>query len=252
MYPWLHLGPYALSTYSLLFLCAYAAGGIVTYREAHRQHRATEALLRVALGALAGGMIGAKLSMLVFLGPATFVKDLPYLWYSGQAWTGGFFGGYAGVLLAKRLQRITYSTGDVFALGLPLAQAIGRLGNVLGGDPFGLSSTLPWAIVQHGVRRQPSALYELLLDMGLFLVILRLRDRLPRPGDLFKLYVVGYCSLRFLVDFTRADSHVLPGLTLVQVLYVPAIVWFGYRLWSSYRLNRWLAAPHRPRTGEVT
>jgi prolipoprotein diacylglyceryltransferase len=50
MYPWLHLGPYALSTYSLLFLCAYAAGGIVTYREAQRQHRATEALLRVALG----------------------------------------------------------------------------------------------------------------------------------------------------------------------------------------------------------
>ena len=77
MYPWLHLGPYALSTYSLLFLCAYVAGGIVTYREAKRQHRATEAVLRVALGALAGGLIGAKLSMLVFLGPATFIKDLP-------------------------------------------------------------------------------------------------------------------------------------------------------------------------------
>ena len=81
MYPWLHLGPYALSPYSLLFLCAYAVGGIVTYREAQRQHRATEVVLRVALGALAGGLIGAKLSMLVFLGPATFVKDLPYLWY---------------------------------------------------------------------------------------------------------------------------------------------------------------------------
>ena len=79
MYPWLHVGPYALSTYSLLFLCAYAAGGLVTYREAKRRHRATEAVLRVALGALTGGMIGAKLSMLVFLGPATFVKDLPYL-----------------------------------------------------------------------------------------------------------------------------------------------------------------------------
>jgi prolipoprotein diacylglyceryltransferase len=251
MYPWLHLGPYALSTYSLLFLCAYAVGGIVTYREAQRQQRATEAILRVALGALAGGLIGAKFSMLVFLGPATFVKDLPYLWYSGQAWTGGFFGGYAGVLLVKRLQRITYSTGDIFALGLPLAQAIGRLGNLLGGDPFGLPSNLPWAIVQHGVRRQPSALYELLLDLGLFLVILRLRDRLPRPGDLFKLYVVGYCSLRFLVDFTRADPHVLPGLTLVQVLYVPTIAWFGYKLWSSYRVSRRVGRSLEQRAVEV-
>src|SRR3989442_9399926 len=103
MYPWLHLGPAVISTYSLMFLCAYIAGVIVTYYEAKRQHRANEAILRVALGALGGGLIGAKLSMLIFLGPATFIKDLPYLWYSGQAWTGAFFGGYAGVLLIKRL-----------------------------------------------------------------------------------------------------------------------------------------------------
>jgi len=221
-----------------MFLCAFIVGGIVTYLEAKRLNRATEAILRVALGALAGGLIGAKLSMLVFLGPATFIKDLPYLWYSGQAWTGAFFGGYAGVLIVKRFNSITYSTGDIFALALPLAQAIGRLGNLLGGDPFGLPSNLPWAITQYGVRRQPSALYELVLDMILFIVILRLRDKLPRSGDLFKLYVVSYCSLRFLVDFTRADPHVLWGLTLVQVLYAPTIIFFGYQLWASFRQIR--------------
>jgi prolipoprotein diacylglyceryltransferase len=77
MYPWLHLGPVIISTYSLLFLCAFIVGGIITYYEAKRQHRATEVILRVALGALAGGLIGAKLSMFIFLGPATFIKDLP-------------------------------------------------------------------------------------------------------------------------------------------------------------------------------
>jgi prolipoprotein diacylglyceryltransferase len=61
MYPWLHLGPFAISTYSLLFLCAYIVGGIITYYEAKRLHRATEAILRVSLGALGGGLIGAKL-----------------------------------------------------------------------------------------------------------------------------------------------------------------------------------------------
>src|SRR5215468_4931605 len=128
MYPWLRIGPFAISTYSLLFLCAYIVGGILTYFEARRRQRATEAVLRVALGALAGGLVGAKLSMIIFLGPATFIQDLPYLWYSGQAWTGAFFGGYLGVLLVKRLNHINYATGDIFALGLPLAQAIGRLG----------------------------------------------------------------------------------------------------------------------------
>jgi phosphatidylglycerol---prolipoprotein diacylglyceryl transferase len=238
MYPWLHLGPLTVSTYSLLFLCAFIVGGLITYFEAKRLNRATEAILRVALGALAGGLVGAKLSMLVFLGPATFIKDLPYLWYSGQAWTGAFFGGYAGVLLVKRFDHITYSTGDIFALALPLSQAIGRLGNLLGGDPFGLPSNLPWAITQYGVRRQPSALYELVLDLVLFLIILRLRNKLPRSGDLFKCYVVGYCSLRFLVDFTRADPHVLWSFTLVQLLYAPTIVLFSYLLWISHRKSR--------------
>lgn len=238
MYPWLHLGPYALSTYSLLFLCAYIVGGAITYYEARRQHRATEAILRVSLGALAGGMIGAKLSMIVFLGPATFIKDLPYLWYSGQAWTGAFFCGYLGVIIVKRWNHINYSTGDIFALALPLAQAIGRLGNLMGGDPFGLPSNLPWAVTQYGVRRQPSALYELILDLILFFIIWRLRDKMPQPGDLFRLYVVGYCSFRFLVDFTRADPHVFLGFTLVQVLYSITIVWFSYRLYVSYRESR--------------
>jgi len=238
MYPWLHLGPVTISTYSLLFLCAFIVGGIITYYEAKRQHRATEIILRVALGALIGGLIGAKLSMFIFLGPATFIKDLPYLWYSGQAWTGAFFGGYAGVLIVKRFNHIRYSVGDIFALALPLSQAIGRLGNLLGGDPFGLPSNLPWAITQYGVRRQPSALYELVLDLALFVVILRLRDKMPRPGDLFKLYIVGYCSLRFLVDFTRADPRVLLGLTLVQVLYFFAIAGFGYQLLHSFRESR--------------
>ena len=242
MYPWLHLGAYAISTYSLLFLCAYVVGGIVTYYEARRQHRATEAILRVALGALGGGLIGAKLSMFLFLGPTTFIKDLPYLWYSGQSWTGAFFGGYLGVLLVKRFNHIHYSTGDIFAPALPLAQAIGRLGNVLGGDPFGLPSTVPWAIMQQGVFRQPSALYEMLLDLLLFVIIWRLRDKMPQPGDLFKLYVVGYCSFRFLVDFSRADPHVLLGLTLVQVLYLPAIIWFSYRLRISWCESQQLKA----------
>ena len=44
MYPWLHLGPITISTYSVLFLCAFIVGGIMTYYEAKRQHHATEVI----------------------------------------------------------------------------------------------------------------------------------------------------------------------------------------------------------------
>lgn len=238
MYPWLHLGPFAISSYSVFFLLAYCVGGAVTYFEARRQHRATEEMLLVALGALAGGMLGAKLSMLVFLGPATFIRDLPHLWYSGQAWTGAFIGGYLAVLLVKRWKHITYSTGDVFACALPLAQGIGRIGNLLGGDPFGLRSSLPWAMMTRTGLRQPTALYEAILDIALFYLLWCLRDKLPRAGDLFKLYIVAYCSYRFLLDFTRDETHLILGLTTVQVVYIPAIISFGYQLVQSFRAPR--------------
>jgi prolipoprotein diacylglyceryltransferase len=61
---------------------------------------------------------------------------------------------------------------------------------------------------------------------------------MPRSGDLFKLYVVGYCCFRFLVDFTRADPRVLLGFTLVQVLYAISIAGFGYSLLRSLREAR--------------
>lgn len=243
MFPFIHLGPLALSTYSLCFLCAYIAGGYLTWHEAKRLNRATEELLQVALGALAGGLIGAKLSMLLFLGPGFFFAHLSSLWYSGQAWTGAFFCGYAGVLLVKRWKGITYSTGDIFAPAIPLAQAIGRLGNLLGGDPFGLPSNLPWAIVQNGVRRQPTALYELLLDLALFVLIWRLRDKLPHAGDLFVVYVIGYLSLRFCLDFTRDpianhEPFRIVGLTFVQVIDALALPYFVYKLRRSFLLAR--------------
>src|SRR5262249_11817174 len=140
------------------------------------------------------------------------------------------------------IKGIRYSTGDIFALGIPLAQAIGRLGNLLGGDPFGWRSTLPWALPdRYGMLRQPTALYELILDLALFVVIWRLRDRMPRRGDLFNLYVVCYLSLRFALDFTRStdfDPQRFFGLTTVQVLYAVALPVFAYKLWRSFSLAR--------------
>jgi prolipoprotein diacylglyceryltransferase len=72
----------------------------------------------------------------------------------------------------------------------------------------------------------------------LFLLILRLRDKMPHAGDLFKLYVVGYSSFRFLVDFTRADPRIFAGLTLVQLVYSLTILGFTYSLWQSLSESR--------------
>jgi prolipoprotein diacylglyceryltransferase len=45
----------------------------------------------------------------------------------------GLIGGYIGVELANKRVGITESTGDAFAVAVPLAQAVGRVGGLLNG-----------------------------------------------------------------------------------------------------------------------
>src|SRR5438067_1725267 len=98
-----HAGPFALHAYTLCMLAAVLIGtGIVVY-EAGRRGRLGEPTLRVAFAALLGGVAGAKLSMLVFLGPATFWRLLPTIPAHGAAFTGALIGGYVAAVLVEWL-----------------------------------------------------------------------------------------------------------------------------------------------------
>jgi hypothetical protein len=53
-------------------LAAVIIGGWLTYRETERRGRLNDDTLMVGSKGLVGGVIGAKLSMVVFLGPVEF------------------------------------------------------------------------------------------------------------------------------------------------------------------------------------
>jgi prolipoprotein diacylglyceryltransferase len=177
-------------------------------------------------------VFGAKLSMLVFLGPGRFWQALPTLPAHGAALTGALVSGYVAVVLAERLLGVTRCTGDLVAPFLPLGQAIGRLGNLLAGDAYGNPTSLPWAIQQAGARRHPVQIYEIVLDLALFAFLMWRRTRSYRDGELFRLYIVGYALIRFPLESLRYQPATPQwlGLTLVQWLCVGTVIVFGYQL----------------------
>jgi phosphatidylglycerol:prolipoprotein diacylglycerol transferase len=233
----LRLGPFLIPAYTLCMLSAVLVGAGIVFYEARRRGRLTEPTLRVAFAALLGGALGAKLSMLVFLGPAAFWRLLPTIPRHGAAFTGALIGGYVAAVLVERRLRIAGCTGDLLAPALPLGQAIGRLGNYLAGDAYGLPTGLPWGVTMAGATRHPVQFYEAALDLVLFAVIWRWRHRLSRDGDVFRLYVVGYALIRFPLEFLRYQPtpRDLLGLTLVQWLCLASIAGFGYQLFLSSR-----------------
>ena len=170
-----------------------------------------------------------------------------------QWWTGGnrsvlaaLVGAWIGVHVGKLITGYTPSTGDLFAPSVALAMVVGRIGCLLTELP-GRPTGSAWGIVltpeqaallggHAGVGLQPSFAYEIVFQLVALVWLVRNRDRLPRPGDLFLCYVAGYALFRFAVEFLRANEQVWFGLTRPQwflLCTLPLLGWRVSRIWRS-------------------
>jgi phosphatidylglycerol:prolipoprotein diacylglycerol transferase len=167
----------------------------------------------IGFAALAGGIIGSKLGMLLFVSPAQ-LADLGLAALAGdltgKTVVGGIAGGYLAVEAVKRVVGITVSTGDGFAVSLPLAQGIGRIGCFLHGCCGGVDGSGWLARLTGG--HEPTQLYESALDLGLAATAWHFRT-FPLPaGVRFKAVLVGYALVRFALEPFRGDPGWRVGL----------------------------------------
>lgn len=235
MYPvLLERGGFTLHSHTVVLLIAFVIGGLVRRAESRRLgYVSRPGYPWVSVGALVGAIAGAKLGMLLYVDPSEWRSvfvDLLRLETSGKTVIGALIGGYAGVELAKKLAGVTGSTGDAFAVAVPLSLGIGRLACFLGGCCYGAATDSAWHVHMAGADRHPVQLYEGLLDLCLAALIFAIRKE-PRPaGDLFKLSLIGYALIRVALDPLRGDARVWLGpLSAVQVtcLVAVAALWLG-------------------------
>lgn len=164
----------------------------------------------VTAGALIGAMIGAKLGLLLYLPFDAWKQSLAELLLSewgGRTILGALFGGFVGVEVAKKAVGITVATGDPYAIGLPLGQALGRMGCFIGGCCYG--RTLEENVL--GLARHPAQLYEGALDLAVAVTLFAIRKRPRAPGLLFRYYLLSYAGIRFAMDFFRGDEKQMLG-----------------------------------------
>ena len=231
------IGPITIYSYTVCMLTAFLLVGWLSFREAKRRERLTNETLLVGSIALLSAILGAKLGMIVFLGPAEFWREISTIPSHGSALWGGLVIGYISVILTERALKVERCTGDLIAPFLPLGQAIGRLGNFLAGDAYGLPSSLPWSVYQAGAYRHPVQIYEMIPDLVLFAFLWRRRYVSFRDGELFSMYVIGYSVIRFPLEFLRYQPTPLYflGLTLVQWLCILAALWMSFQIFQQRR-----------------
>ena len=216
----LGIGPLRLNAYGL----AIAVGALLAVELVRRRWVATGGspndVQAIAWWAIPAGLLGARAYHVVTDwhrfddAPLDVVK----IWEGGLGIPGGILAGVvAGVVVARRRGLDVAALLDAAAPGLPLAQAVGRLGNWFNQELFGRPTDLPWGLEIDPANRpaayvdvatfHPTFLYEALWNLALCAALIAIGRRAGlRKGPLFVLYVGGYGLGRLWVEALRIDE----------------------------------------------
>jgi len=215
----IEIGPLDLRAYGI----AIGMGAVVAVWIAQRRWAARggdpDDISSIAVWAIPAGLVGARLYHV-----ATDYRRFQGRWLEAFAvWEGGLgipggilAGVLVGAVVARRRHLPVAELLDVVAPALPVAQAIGRLGNWFNQELFGRPTDLPWALRIDPAHRpagledvalyHPTFLYEALWNLALAALLVWIgRQWSPRSGQLFAGYVAGYAAGRFWVEALRID-----------------------------------------------
>ena len=256
------LGPLSFHWYGLTYLVGLT---LCWWLARMRQEKSVWSLAHIddmlfylALGVILGGRIGY-----IFFYNFNSWIDNPIILF--QIWNGGmsFHGGLIGVLIAafifaRKEGKTFFELTDFIAPFVPVALFCGRIGNFINGELWGKASTLPWAMrlpcddqrfyaqfCQVGqpwsIPHHPSMLYEALLEGVILFILLFWFSAKPRPRMAVSgLFLIGYGSFRFLVEFVRLPDIGIGylyqnWLTQGQILSLPMIIFGSIMFFMAYK-----------------
>jgi phosphatidylglycerol:prolipoprotein diacylglycerol transferase len=248
----IHLGPFGIHWYGLMYLVGFVGGLWLGKWRARRQPHygfsprdVDDMLFYIALGVILGGRLGYVL----FYQPAYFLAhpaEIPAIWQGGMSFHGGFIGVLlAMVMFAQKTGKSWLAIMDFIAPLVPIGLGTGRLGNFINGELWGKPTDVPWAVVFPQVDelpRHPSQLYEFGLEGVLLFALLWWYSSKSRPtGAVSSLFLLGYGVSRFVVELAREPDNFLGtlalGMSMGQWLSLPMII-AGIWLWRRAQCTR--------------
>lgn len=180
---------------------------------------------------------------------------LLYVWNGGLSIIGGIVGGGLATMAILFTQKKRTSLGrkpltlfvvtDLLVHALPVSQAIGRIGNFVNQELYGLPTNVPWGIYidpEHRLLRvlnhshfHPLFLYEIVLNLIIAGIIWRNRW-VVGVGQATGLYLVLYGFGRLLLDFLRIDrgDMVWFGFSFNQYVLLVLTLYGAFLFWRRH------------------
>lgn len=242
------LGAFQLTGFGIAVVMCFVVAQMIAQQEMERRGYDPMPIADMVIGAVIGGLLGAKLYFVFVLGntEAFFTRG-------GFVFWGGLIGGGTAVLAIARFKDVPLTrVFEVTAAAMAAAYAVGRTGCWAVGDDYGRPWNGPLATMfpegappstaailstEFGVAFppgtepnaviavHPTQLYEVAMGLVMFAILWRLRRHRNREGWLFGGYLLLAGIERFIVEFFRAkDDYLAIGLTIAQVIALSAVV----------------------------
>lgn len=226
------IGPLPIHSYGVMLVVAFLTDYfllkyLLKERGMEKEER-TRLAGDVVMWAAIGGIVGSRVYYIIE-NFSRFLEDPIGMIFSGAGlvFLGGLMGGVAaGYILIIRRGFKWLEFADMVAPLIILGYAIGRIGCLLVGDDYGVSTDVPWAMTfpigtpPTTVPVHPTQIYETLLGFGIFAILWKLRGKLKPTGSLFSLYLILAGLERFSIEFIRTNTHYFFSLSGAQIISI--------------------------------
>ena len=249
-----------LSWHGVLTFVGVAVAVWLIARWGGREGMSVDSIYSVAVWAIIGGVIGARVLHVIDFWDEVYRDDFLSVfavWSGGIAIYGAIIGGFIGGALYIMIRNSDWflslwrtvfpwmgeaqkanlpSIGrlaDVSAPAVLIGMAIGRLGDIINGEHFAKVTDLPWGFIythanSPGILRpptHPAVGYEMVFDLLLVAAIWPLRNRLRPNGMFFTLFLATYSIGRFFLSFLREEFNEYFGaLNEAQVVAIIVVI----------------------------
>lgn len=244
------IGKFEVYWYAVFIVGSMVLSGIIALFQCKKYGIKDDDILDNLLFALPAAIVGARLYYVVFEW-SSFKKDT--LWQTiqaivnvrdgGLAIYGGLIAAALAVFIVARVKKLNFLHLFDFAVPyIAMSQAIGRWGNFVNQEAFGVNTTLPWGmtgdhIVRDLLNRQgelaalgmnvdpyapvhPTFLYESLCNalvaVVLFVFRRKFMDRKEGYNTFMYLSLYGLC--RAFIEGLRTDSLMMGSIRVSQLL----------------------------------
>jgi prolipoprotein diacylglyceryltransferase len=149
---------------------------------------------------------------------------------------GIIIGALVATIYGSRKKLSLRPTLDALAPGLAAFLVSLAVAHFLSGDAFGAPTEVPWAIYLWDEYRHPTQIYETLIALGVFALVLKRPLGQPGQGISFLLVAALSAFARLFLEAFRGDSLIWTGgfrAAQVTNLFVLAACFWLMKTWSQ-------------------